>query len=187
MDELKLKQLTLLAEAGDFYSMHNLAVQLDSGEYIPKDVKMAAFWYRIAADHGYSFSQCNLGDMYQTGIGVEQSAGNAIYWYTQAAMQGEPVAYMSLGLRFADGNAVIRDNDTALFWLTLALYFLPAGQNMNDTIDKQNEVIGRMNERAISRAIARANMFEPLKQTKTIMEDKITTASPQDKNDKLKH
>jgi TPR repeat protein len=171
------ERLFLMAKAGDYFSMHDLAVHLESGRNLLQNYDAAFFWYRLAAEKGFAGSQNNLGDLYERGKGVEESFGDAVYWYTQAAMQGEPVAYFSLGTCFLKGIGVRQDYKQAAFWLTLATEKLPAGLNHKDAKSQLGEAISHLEQAEIAQAFAKANMFRPLRQTDMIMSDRSENES----------
>jgi hypothetical protein len=49
------------------------------------DTKLAATWYRKAAEQGSSRAQINLGHLYEKGLGVEKSLPQALNWYRKAS------------------------------------------------------------------------------------------------------
>ena len=60
------------------------------------DPAQAVFWFRRAAEQGYSMAQCNLGMCYQAGNGIEKDPALAVYWYYKAADQGHEQARNAL-------------------------------------------------------------------------------------------
>ncbi|SRR5579871_356070 len=85
-----------------------------------KDVKQAAYWYRLAAEKGLAEAQYSLGRLYATGKGVPHDEEQATNWVRVAASQGYPPAEARLGTRYATGNGTTQDDRLAYFWLTLA-------------------------------------------------------------------
>src|SRR5262249_7972656 len=60
-----LRLLTALAQKGDVDSQGNLGVMYYSGDGVPKDLALAMFWLRKAADQGSAQAQLKLGHMYE--------------------------------------------------------------------------------------------------------------------------
>lgn len=177
-----LEALRLVAEAGHFLAMHDLALLLRQAN-TKESFAEAAIWYRRASEWrgiGFAGSQNNLGDMYETGEGLPKSAGDAIYWYTRSALQGEPTAYFSLGSCFADGVGVRADLVEAYFWLTLAVRELGAGANRDAAAAKLKEIEKAMTTAQVAEAKSKADQFKPYYQTKLKMGDPLerNTAEP---------
>lgn len=61
--------------------------QLEYGEGIPVDYKLAATWLKMAAVANYAPAEYQLGILYKEGSGVEQDYGKAIELYRKAALQ----------------------------------------------------------------------------------------------------
>jgi TPR repeat protein len=163
-----IKALRLVAEAGHFLAMHDLALLLRQAN-TKESFAEAAIWYRRASEWrgiGFSGSQNNLGDMYETGEGLPKSGGDAIYWYTRSALQGEPTAYLSLGSCFAEGFGVRRDLVEAYFWLTLAVRELGAGSNQDAAAKQLKEIEKAMTASQVAEAKSKADQFKPYYQTK---------------------
>jgi TPR repeat protein len=59
--------------------------------------KIAAHWYRRAAEQGYPNAQNNLGVAFNDGRGVAQSYDEAVKWLRLAAAQGLADALNNLG------------------------------------------------------------------------------------------
>ena len=69
----------------------NTEAQLNVGEIYEKglglspDHRLAAHWYRQAAEAGDARAQINLGHLYEEGLGVEQNPTEALKWYRKAS------------------------------------------------------------------------------------------------------
>jgi len=50
----------------------NLGFLYEKGKGTEKDLEMAFYWYRKAAESGYSVAQNNLGLLYEKGEGTER-------------------------------------------------------------------------------------------------------------------
>ena len=57
-----------------------------------KDLSLAHYWTRRAADHGDRDGQFNLGWFCEEGIGTEKDMEQAIFWYRRAALQDHDLA-----------------------------------------------------------------------------------------------
>lgn len=74
-----------------------------------QDFKLAAEWYRKAADQGNTNAQNNLGALYDEGNGVPQDFKLAAQWYRKAADQGNMYGQCNLGLLYDKGRGVPHD------------------------------------------------------------------------------
>ena len=63
-----------------------------NGEGVPKDLKEAAKWYRLAAEQGLASAQYNLGLMYADGEGVPEDKVQAFAWASLAGANGFDVS-----------------------------------------------------------------------------------------------
>jgi uncharacterized protein len=94
--------------------MHNTAVFLDEGKYVPTDKELAAQWYRRAAELGVPRSQTNLALMLFNGEGVPKNEAEALRLFIAAAETGEPsaqqsvAAILSRSVRLDDQAAVLK-------------------------------------------------------------------------------
>ena len=59
---------------------------------MPKDDRLAAEWYRKAADQGNARAQNNIGLSYDNGRGVLKDWSIAYMWYNLAAAKGNKTA-----------------------------------------------------------------------------------------------
>ena len=72
--------------------MHNLAVLNAEGFDGKPNYRVAAYWFRKAADFGIADSQYNLAILYIRGIGIEQNLAESYKWFALAAEQGDQEA-----------------------------------------------------------------------------------------------
>jgi TPR repeat protein len=73
------------ADAGLPEAEFNVAVMLDSGRGVGKNLTEAANWYGRAAARGNRRAQYNLALLYDAGEGVPHNAALATFWLRQAA------------------------------------------------------------------------------------------------------
>lgn len=109
-----------LARAGNAAAQRNIGQLYRLGLGVPKDLKVAANWYRLAADQGLSRAQANLGVMYLRGEGVERDPVRAASWFAKAAEQGHTISQYNLALMLEQGYGVPRDTRQAARWFSEA-------------------------------------------------------------------
>jgi TPR repeat protein len=85
---LCLPELTQKATEGDAEAQFNLGIMYYEGGAVRQDFRLAADWFRKAAEQGHADAQYNLGVMYVEGRGVPQDFRKAVDWYARAAEQG---------------------------------------------------------------------------------------------------
>ncbi len=126
-EEEAAKWYKLAAEMGNCFGMNSLAYMYEDGASaslltsllttlfigigIGKNETLAAYWYKKAAELGYSWSQCNYGYClqnvcrvisfydahYSQGIGTDKDECDGAQWYMKAARQGHSRAMHNLG------------------------------------------------------------------------------------------
>ena len=69
-------------------NLFNLATMYYGGIGVKQNFKKAFFFYKKAAEKGFTIAQYNIGIMYSAGIGVEKNPKEASYWLKQVAEQG---------------------------------------------------------------------------------------------------
>jgi len=109
-----------LAETGDAEAQAHLGYMHYQGEGLPKNLELAAQWYRRAAVQGNRDAQYNLAVAYAFGEGVPQDDVEAVSWYRRAAERGSAIAQYSLGVSYALGEGVARDDVEAIRWYRAA-------------------------------------------------------------------
>lgn len=92
---------------GDYYS---------KGVEVPLDHKIAADYFKRAAEYGDETGQMRLAYCYVDGQGVPQSDANAVVWFKKAAEQGNSVAQECLGIAYSIGKGVEEDMVKAAHW-----------------------------------------------------------------------
>jgi TPR repeat protein len=105
-------------QVGDSFAEGN--GQERSPKRLAADCKLAAEWYRKAAELGYLDGQLKLAALYRDGKGVPRDMAAAASWYRKAADQGDAGAQGTLGLLYAFGQGVPHNDVEAYFWLDLA-------------------------------------------------------------------
>ena len=62
-EQNKLRELQARAKQGDANAQYQLGTMYDNGQGVPKDVKEAVKWYRLAAEQGDTSSQKRFGEL----------------------------------------------------------------------------------------------------------------------------
>jgi TPR repeat protein len=85
----------------------------DGNGGMPKDLQLAVFWLREAAEGGLANAQAELGSLYSKGAcGLEKDTEEAAKWLRKAAEQGDVKAQACLGFLYWTGEVEIADSDT---------------------------------------------------------------------------
>jgi hypothetical protein len=106
-----LTTVRALAEQGSVRDEITLAGDYFTGTDVPRDPKMAAYWYEKAAGHGNPQAQNQIGYFYQAGIGVASDPKRAFHWYQLAAAAGCVPAKVNLAIAYLRGLGVGKDED----------------------------------------------------------------------------
>ena len=81
-----------LAEFGDIFAQQFLGLLHEVGQGVDADPALAAHWYRLSGEGGFSVAQFGLASLYERGRGVPRDDRRAYYWYARAAADGYPQA-----------------------------------------------------------------------------------------------
>lgn len=106
--------LRLAAANGDPSAEFEVAVRLDEGRGVARDLESAAVWYRRSAARGFAPAQYRLGTLYERGLGVAADRGRAMAWYRSAAEKGNVKAMHNFAVLSADGQSA--DFGSAARW-----------------------------------------------------------------------
>lgn len=98
---------------GDAYSSGKVTI---NGVSIPKDDKLATYWYQRAAEQGDADAQRVTAYRYYDGKGVQRNYSTALYWFLQAAEQGKRDAQYMSGLMYYFARGVNQDYKQARYW-----------------------------------------------------------------------
>ena len=82
--------------------------------------KIAASWYRKAAEQGALAGQLRLAALYRDGRGVPRDMEQAAEWYHKAAEQGDVSAQGTLGVLYSMGQGVPQSYVDSYYWFDLA-------------------------------------------------------------------
>ena len=82
--------------------------------------KVAAGWYRKAAEQGSMAGELRLAAFYRDGRGVPRDMEQAAEWYRKAAEQGDAGAQGTLAVLYSMGQGVPQSYVEAYYWFDLA-------------------------------------------------------------------
>ena len=109
------------ANAGDAASQVLVGESYAAGSGVTRDLKLAAEWYRKAADKGDIDGEIHLAALYRDGgKNFPRDMAQAAEWYRKAAEQGNVAAQATLGVLYSIGQGVPRSDVEAYYWLDLA-------------------------------------------------------------------
>lgn len=86
----------------------------------PADQKLAAHYFRLAADKGNIAAAYKLGEIYETGQGVTRDPVQAFSWYMKAAARNDKHGQLKVGWCYQKGIAVTADPSIAAIWYRTA-------------------------------------------------------------------
>jgi hypothetical protein len=107
--DVNISELQKAASKGTISKEIELAEDYIVGRGVPKDAKMAAFWYEKAALSGDPEAENEIGFFYQTGAGVPVDMNRAVHWYQLASASGLALAKVNLGVMYCWGIGVQKD------------------------------------------------------------------------------
>ncbi|HXQ41362.1 MAG TPA: tetratricopeptide repeat protein, partial [Candidatus Udaeobacter sp.] len=92
-----------------------------NGYFVNPDKRLAADWYRKAAEQGNLVAEYEFGLSLEDGDtdipkGDPRASEEAAKWYRKAAEQSSPDAEVALGNMYRDGNGVDQDAEAAVQW-----------------------------------------------------------------------
>ena len=109
------------ANAGDAAAQVLVGEGYAAGKGVALNLKLAAEWYRKAADKGDIAGEVHLAALYRDGgKGFPRDMVQAAGWYRKAADQGDVGAQATLGLLYSLGQGLPQNYVEAYFWLDLA-------------------------------------------------------------------
>jgi TPR repeat protein len=117
---LALQRLKRGAELGDAISQAILGDIFSNGELVKADYRLAANYYKMAADQGQRDGEFGLAVRYVTGQGMPLDRAEAQRWFKAAADQGHADAQYDLGTMYEVGDGTGADLPSALHYYELA-------------------------------------------------------------------
>ena len=112
------------ANAGDAAAQVEVGEDYAAGKGVARDYKLAAEWYRKAAEKGDVAGEMHLAGLYRDGGGkyFARDMAQAAEWYRKAAEQGDVTAQGILGTLYWLGQGVELSYPDAYYWLDLAAH-----------------------------------------------------------------
>jgi TPR repeat protein len=112
------------ANAGDAAAQVLVGESYAGAKGVARDYKLAAEWYRKAADKGDIPAEMHLAVLYRDGGGkaIPRDMVQAAEWYRKAAEQGDVAAQGILGTLYSMGQGVPLSYPDAYYWLDLAAH-----------------------------------------------------------------
>lgn len=86
----------------------------------PADQRLAAHYFRLAADKGNIAAAYKLGEIYENGQGLARDPIQAFHWYMKAAARNDKHGQLKVGWCYQKGIAVAADPAIAAIWYRTA-------------------------------------------------------------------
>lgn len=86
----------------------------------PADQKLAAHYFRLAAEKGNAAAAYKLGEIYENGQGLAKDPVQAFSWYMKAAARNDKHGQLKVGWCYQKGIAVAADPSIAAIWYRAA-------------------------------------------------------------------
>lgn len=103
------------AEQGNVRAAYGVALMHNT--YQDADMKIAARWFRVAADGGIPEAMHSMGIFYMNGLGgLTANEATAVQWFQKGAAAGETEAMVMLAALHNEGRGVPKDPKAALKW-----------------------------------------------------------------------
>jgi TPR repeat protein len=116
----ELAQLQAQAKGGDRSAQRELGLRYYGGDGVPRDLLLAAHWWRQSAVAGDDQAQSALAALLFKGEGVAQDRVQALGWWQKAAVAGNADAQATLGWLYFNGVGAGRDRVRGYAWSNLA-------------------------------------------------------------------
>ncbi len=97
----------------------------------------AVYWWRNAAEQGWTDARYKLGNAYHNGQGVTKDDAQAASWWRKAAQQGLGNAQGHLSLCYYRGDGVAKDLGQAKFWARKAIENKDTSSEMRQLLQEQ--------------------------------------------------
>ena len=108
------------AQANEAAAQFEMGRKCEFGIDTRANARVAAHWYRLAADQGLDRAEYSLGRLYFSGEGVRQDRAEAAKYFRRAAVQGYALAQHRLARAYELGLGVPQDLAEAHWWYSLA-------------------------------------------------------------------
>lgn len=112
--------LSALAENGHAPSQFRLGTLYRLGLGVPRNARLAVYWFDKAARQDDVGGQYWLAESYRRGEGVPVAPELAFDWFHRLAERGYAPAQYQVALAYAEGRGGVRDEAAAIVWLQRA-------------------------------------------------------------------
>ncbi len=116
----KYEDLTSQIDKNDPEVYYDLAILLEEGWGVNRDMGKAIEYYTKSAELNYTLAEYYLGVIYDKGRGVEPNKEKAFQLYMKAAKKGFAYAQFNLGICYRRGWGTSKDENKAVEWLNKA-------------------------------------------------------------------
>ena len=116
VEKTDLDFLQEAAELGEPHAQFELARQLQDGQDIKKNERLAFQYYQKAAEQGHELALTFLGLCFQNGTGTPQALERGFECFAKAAEKGLPLAMHCLGECFIEGRGVEANAGEGIKW-----------------------------------------------------------------------
>lgn len=113
--------LSTLANNGHATSQFRLGYLYRQGLGVPRNPRLAIYWFEKAARQEDVGGQYWLAESYRRGEGVPASPELAFQWFQRLAERGYAPAQYQVALAYADGRGVAKNESSAVGWLRKAV------------------------------------------------------------------
>ena len=113
--------LATLSDNGHAPAQFRLGFLYRLGFGVPRNPRLAIYWFEKAARQGEVGGQYWLAESYRRGEGVPASPELAFQWFQRLAERGYAPAQYQVALAYADGQGVAKNESSAVGWLRKAV------------------------------------------------------------------
>ena len=114
------------AARGNPQALFEIGAAYETGSAVPHDLKLAAHYFKLAADRGHQGAQYRLGLLYLAGAGVEHDPAEAYRWLALAAGEGDETSLLAEVLKDVSGRA-LSAQDLEEIWTEVAAFVAERG------------------------------------------------------------
>lgn len=116
----KIKEMEIISQkalAGDPDAQNKMGDFYADNDLIPRDMRMAAYWWYEAARRKHPEALCRMGELYFSGTVMKKNRHKAVQYWKLSALAGNAQAQYFLGSCYANGGqGVYLDYGEAAFW-----------------------------------------------------------------------
>ncbi|MBK8509465.1 MAG: sel1 repeat family protein [Candidatus Competibacteraceae bacterium] len=113
--------LATLSDNGHAPAQFRLGFLYRLGFGVPRNPRLAIYWFEKAARQGEVGGQYWLAESYRRGEGVPASPELAFQWFQRLAERGYAPAQYQVALAYADGLGIAKNESSAVGWLRKAV------------------------------------------------------------------